>query len=145
MFFTRPSKSRVMKTVLYMLLIWALTLPVFAIGEKVPILPGNMGWVEGLSEEPVIMNWIKTDEHGDFDKFTHIMVQSYPREKKLEKYINEGPLDKNNCRLVKGGDAGEWTQLWCMDNAYVNVLVYKGKVEEVEVVKPMILKWMIDG
>jgi hypothetical protein len=123
----------------YLLLSLALmTLPVWA-QVSYPKMPA--GWMEGSSDDPIILNWIKTDPEKKFDAFSHVMVQEYDTEKKLLDFIKLGPLDAQGCRSLKDGG---WDQTWCEKKDVIRVILFKGSSAEVDQVIPQIKNWMMN-
>ena len=99
-------------------------------------------WVEMNSLSPVILTWAYADPDKKLMDTPSLMVQEFPRNEKLTKFVQKNKLDSHQCREVKAQKKDDWDQVWCLRKDSVLVLLSKGDPALVSAPKKTLLKWV---
>lgn len=100
-------------------------------------------WIEMNSLTPVILTWAYADPKKDLMEVPSLMVQKFPRQEKLLKFIHEVSPDSHGCRNIPSTKKADWSQLWCPRKESIIVLLWKGPDSLVKAPKETLLKWVL--
>ncbi len=99
-------------------------------------------WVEMNSLSPVILTWAYADPEKKLLDTPSLMIQEFPKNEKLLKFVLKEKLDSHQCREVKAQKKEDWDQIWCLRGEVVLVLLSKGNPSLIGAPKESLLKWV---
>jgi len=109
---------------------------------NVPYPKVPQGWVEMNSLSPVILTWAYADPEKKLLDTPSLMVQEFPKNEKLTKFLHKEKLDSHQCREVKSEKQEDWDQIWCLRPNAIVVLLSKGSPVLIQAPKEALLKWV---